>query len=72
MFLFQVGKEVGAEKIGRCATPNDHPIFIEALASIVQVGKNIFSSVVPTTGLWTTNHKYTMSNYHASAPQILK
>ena len=33
----QVGKEVGAERIGRCATPNDHPLFIQALADIVQV-----------------------------------
>jgi protoheme ferro-lyase len=28
---------VGAEKIGRCQTPNDSPVFIEALADIVQV-----------------------------------
>ena len=32
----QVGKEVGAEMIGRCPTPNDHPHFIEGLADIVQ------------------------------------
>ena len=32
----QVGKEVGAEQIGRCETPNDHPHFIDALADIVQ------------------------------------
>jgi hypothetical protein len=33
----QVGKEVGAERIGRCAAPNDNPLFIQALADIVQV-----------------------------------
>ena len=30
-----VGGEAGAEKIARCPTPNDHPLFIEALADIV-------------------------------------
>jgi hypothetical protein len=33
---YQVGKEVGAEMIGRCQTPNDHPHFIDALVDIVQ------------------------------------
>ena len=32
----EVGKEAGAEKIGRAATPNDSPMFIEALADLVQ------------------------------------
>jgi hypothetical protein len=42
-FLFhQVGKEVGAERIERCPTPNDSPVFIEALADIVQVNLNFF------------------------------
>jgi len=30
-----IGKEVGAERIGRCATPNDHPTFISCLADLV-------------------------------------
>jgi len=30
-----VGEEVGAERIARCPTPNDHPLFIEGLASLV-------------------------------------
>lgn len=32
----EVGEEVGAEKIARCPTPNDHPIFINGLASLVK------------------------------------
>jgi ferrochelatase len=36
-YVEQVGKEVGAERIGRCAAPNDNPLFIQALADIVQV-----------------------------------
>ncbi len=32
----KVGKEVGAERIARCAAPNDHPLFIEGLADIVE------------------------------------
>lgn len=31
-----VGEEVGAEQIGRCATPNDHPTFIEGIANLVK------------------------------------
>ncbi len=30
-----VGGEVGAERIARCAAPNDHPLFVEALAEVV-------------------------------------
>jgi hypothetical protein len=37
LIVEQVGKEVGAERIGRCAAPNDNPLFIQALADIVQV-----------------------------------
>jgi protoheme ferro-lyase len=37
VLFHQVGKEVGAERIERCPTPNDSPVFIEALADIVQV-----------------------------------
>ena len=32
----EVGEEVGAEKIARCPTPNDHPVFIEGLATLVR------------------------------------
>ena len=31
----EVGKKVGAERIARCPTPNDSPLFIEGLADIV-------------------------------------
>jgi len=31
----ELGKEVGAERIGRCAAPNDHPTFIDCLTDIV-------------------------------------
>jgi ferrochelatase len=31
----ELGKEVGAERIGRCAAPNDDPTFIDCLADIV-------------------------------------
>lgn len=31
----ELGKEVGAERIGRCAAPNDDPTFISCLADIV-------------------------------------
>ena len=34
----EIGEEIGAEKIGRCPTPNDHPLFIGKL------NKNVFSS----------------------------
>ncbi|XP_053634811.1 ferrochelatase, mitochondrial isoform X1 [Cherax quadricarinatus] len=30
-----IGKEVGAECIRRCASPNDHPLFIDALVDVV-------------------------------------
>ncbi|ROT78379.1 Ferrochelatase [Penaeus vannamei] len=30
-----LGKEVGAECIRRCASPNDHPFFIDALVDVV-------------------------------------
>ncbi|KAK4291677.1 hypothetical protein Pmani_023930 [Petrolisthes manimaculis] len=30
-----IGKEVGAENIRRCASPNDHPLFIDALVDVV-------------------------------------
>ena len=30
-----IGKEVGAERIGRASVPNTHPLFIEALSDIV-------------------------------------
>ena len=30
-----VGKKVGAERIARCPTPNDHPLFIEGMADLV-------------------------------------
>ncbi|XP_055547063.1 ferrochelatase, mitochondrial [Wyeomyia smithii] len=32
----ELAHEVGAEKIGRAAAPNDHPLFIDALTDIVQ------------------------------------
>lgn len=32
----EVGQECGAEKIGRCPTPNDHPVFIQGLAQLVK------------------------------------
>jgi ferrochelatase len=32
----ELAREVGAEKIGRAAAPNDHPIFIKGLADVVQ------------------------------------
>jgi len=32
----EIGEEIGAEKIGRCPTPNDHPLFIEGLATLVK------------------------------------
>lgn len=35
-YCHDLGKEVGAEKIRRAAAPNDHPLFIKALADIVQ------------------------------------
>ena len=31
-----IGKEVGAERIARCPTPNDHPLFISGLADVVE------------------------------------
>ena len=31
-----IGEKVGAEKIARCPTPNDHPMFIQGLADLVQ------------------------------------
>merc|ERR1719334_2081658 len=31
----EIGKEVGAERIARCPTPNDHPTFIKCLADVV-------------------------------------
>ena len=30
-----IGEKHGAEKIARCPTPNDHPIFIQGLADLV-------------------------------------
>lgn len=35
-YAHDLGKEVGAERIARCPTPNDSPLFIEALADVVQ------------------------------------
>jgi len=32
----EMGEEIGAEKIARCPTPNDHPVFIEGLATLVR------------------------------------
>lgn len=32
----ELAHEVGAEKIGRAAAPNDHPLFIDALTDVVQ------------------------------------
>uniref|UniRef100_A0A1I8JVS6 Ferrochelatase n=1 Tax=Anopheles quadriannulatus TaxID=34691 RepID=A0A1I8JVS6_ANOQN len=32
----ELAHEVGAEKIGRAAAPNDHPLFIEALTDVVR------------------------------------
>ena len=34
-YAAELGKEVGAERIGRCAAPNDDPIFIDCLTDIV-------------------------------------
>ncbi|TRY69533.1 hypothetical protein TCAL_12886 [Tigriopus californicus] len=34
-YAHDIGKEVGAERIARCAAPNDHPMFIEAITDIV-------------------------------------
>ncbi|XP_071519022.1 ferrochelatase, mitochondrial [Panulirus ornatus] len=34
-YAHDVGKEVGAECIRRCASPNDHPLFIDALVDVV-------------------------------------
>ena len=34
----EIGEEIGAEKIGRCPTPNDHPLFIG------KPNKNVFSN----------------------------
>ena len=31
----EVGKQVGAERVARCAAPNDSPLFIEGLSDIV-------------------------------------
>jgi ferrochelatase len=31
----EVGEEIGAERVARCPTPNDHPVFIEGLANLV-------------------------------------
>merc|ERR1719211_630551 len=31
----EIGKEVGAERIARCACPNDHPTFISCLTDLV-------------------------------------
>ena len=30
-----IGEKLGAERIARCPTPNDHPVFIEGLAQLV-------------------------------------
>ena len=32
----EMGEEIGAEKIARCPTANDHPVFIEGLATLVR------------------------------------
>lgn len=32
----EIGEKVGAERIGRCPTPNDHPVFIDGMADIVE------------------------------------
>lgn len=39
--------EVGAEQIRRCAAPNDHPLFIKALSSIVSDHIKAKTSVTP-------------------------
>lgn len=31
----EIGEEIGAEKIARCPTPNDHPLFIQGIADLV-------------------------------------
>ena len=35
-YAHDVGQEVGAEKIARCPTPNDDPIFVKGLADLVK------------------------------------
>ncbi|RXG53113.1 Ferrochelatase, mitochondrial [Armadillidium vulgare] len=35
-YIKEFGEKVGAERIGRCPTPNDHPLFIDALVDEVK------------------------------------
>ena len=34
-YAHDIGKKVGAERIARCPTPNDHPLFIEGDQNIL-------------------------------------
>lgn len=43
----ELAHEVGAEKVGRAAAPNDHPLFIDALTDVVQTHLKDGPSVNP-------------------------
>lgn len=43
----ELAHEIGAEKIGRAAAPNDHPLFIDALTDVVQTHLKDGNSVNP-------------------------
>ncbi|XP_037029533.1 ferrochelatase, mitochondrial [Bradysia coprophila] len=59
----ELAKEIGAERIGRAAAPNDHPIFINALSDIVI--NHLNSSV-------TVNPKFLMRCPHCVNPRCLE
>ncbi len=35
-YALEVGSAAGAERVARCPTPNDHPLFVEAMADLVE------------------------------------